>query len=100
MGITKIAYTLIVCIASVFILIYLESILIPFIFAIIIWFLIKEFRQIANKISFIEKHFPNWILNLFGFVIIFGLISIFSKILSSNINQLMDDLPKNLFIIF
>jgi len=94
MGLAKTAYTLIICIASVFILIYLESILIPFVFAVIIWFLIKEFRNISNKITFVNRLFPNWLLNLVAFVIIFGLITVFSKILSSNISQLMNELPK------
>ena len=82
MGLAKTAYTLIICIASVFILIYLESILIPFVFAVIIWFLIKEFRNISNKIALVNRLFPNWLLNLVAFVIIFGLITVFSKILS------------------
>ena len=94
MGLAKTAYTLIICIASVFILIYLESILIPFVFAVIIWFLIKEFRNISNKIALVNRLFPNWLLNLVAFVIIFGLITVFSKILSSNISQLMNELPK------
>ena len=94
MELSKTAYTLIICIASVFILVYLESILIPFVFAFIIWFLIKEFRNISNKITFVNRYFPNWLLNLVAFVIIFGLITVFSKILSSNITQLMNELPK------
>ncbi|MBL4623596.1 MAG: AI-2E family transporter [Flavobacteriales bacterium] len=94
MELNKIAYTLIVCIASVFILIYLESILIPFVFAIIIWFLIKEFRQIANKLTVVNKYLPDLVLNLVAFVLIFGMIAIFSKTLTNNISQLMDELPK------
>lgn len=94
MNLTNIANTLIICIASVFMLIYLEAILIPFVFAVIIWFLIKEFRQFANKVSFIERTIPNWGLNLVAFVLIFGLIGIFSKMLTVNVQLLLEELPK------
>ncbi len=94
MNISRLAYILIVCVASVFILIYLESILIPFVFAVIIWFLIKEFRKLANKIGWVSKYLPNWVLNLLAFSITFGLIAVFSKILATNVEQFQEELPK------
>lgn len=94
MNISRLAYILIVCVASVFILIYLESILIPFVFAVIIWFLIKEFRKLANKIGWVDKYLPNWVLNLLAFSITFGLIAVFSKILATNVEQFQEELPK------
>lgn len=93
MNTSKIANGLIISIAVVIILIYGKNLLIPFVIAVIFWFLIKEIREQLNKIRFIDEKVPNAFLNLFGFASIFAIIGGVVQILASNIQELSESLP-------
>jgi predicted PurR-regulated permease PerM len=82
------AYFFITVIAIVVTLIYGKSLLIPFVFALLLWFLVRKIRQSLDRIKFIRKYLPYWFKNVFtSFVLIF-ILGFVSKILLSNINQL------------
>ena len=51
-------------IASIALLIYGRSLLVPFIFAALLCFIIRRVRLLLNKIPFMVKHIPNWFKNL------------------------------------
>tara|TARA_B100000401_G_C52803760_1_gene720015 strand:+ start:149 stop:1174 length:1026 start_codon:yes stop_codon:yes gene_type:complete len=82
------AYFFIVAISIVTTLIYGKSLLIPFIFALLLWFLSRKLRISLNKIKFINKFLPSWLKNTISSLFILSLLIIISKILSSNINTL------------
>lgn len=90
---SRIANGLLIAFAVVLILIYGKNLLIPFVIALIFWFLIKEIRDLLNKIKFINEKIPNLILNIVGFASIFLIIGGVVKILSVNIQQLSVELP-------
>lgn len=79
--------------ALVAIFIYGKDLIIPFVIALIFWFLIKEIRDAMNHIKFIRRHIPNIVLNIIGFAAIFSIIGGVVKILSVNIQQLSKQLP-------
>ena len=82
------AYFFITIIAIVVTLIYGKTLLIPFVFALLLWFLVRKIRQSLDRIKFIKKYFPYWFKNVFtSFVLIF-ILGFVSKMLLSNINQL------------
>ncbi len=85
---SKVTNTLLISIAVVIILIYGKNLLIPFVLALIFWFLIKEMRYFVKRVKFIKKNVPDMVLNLLGFAVIFLILGGFVKILSSNISQL------------
>jgi AI-2 transport protein TqsA len=85
----KIASTLVICMATVVILIYLKSILVPFVFAVIVWFLIKEVKTLMTKSKFVRKTFPSWLLNLLASIAIFGVISLFTNLLVANAKDMI-----------
>lgn len=89
----KITNTLLISIAVVIILIYGKKLIIPFVLALIFWFLIKEIRNLLNKNKFIKNKIPNLILNLIGFAVIFLILGGVVKILTVNITQLSNSLP-------
>lgn len=93
MKISKLTNALLISIAAVIILIFGKKLLIPFVVALIFWFLIKEIRELLSKVKVIREKIPNIVLNLIGFISIFLIIGGAVKILSINIKQLSTSLP-------
>jgi len=56
-------YSLLATIAIVIILIYGKELLLPFVLAIIVWFLIKVIRNFVKKIPFGKRTLPSWFQN-------------------------------------
>lgn len=84
----KTAYFFIITISIVFILIQGKSILIPFVFALLLWFIVRNIREVLNKINFVEKHFPLWLKNLIPSILLIAVFTFISKLLMININVL------------
>ena len=85
----QLAHTLIICIASVAILIFFKSILVPLIFAIIVWFLIKELQYVFDKVPFIRRTIPLWFKNIVAFVVIIATIALFIMLLTDSIRRVI-----------
>ncbi|PKR81190.1 AI-2E family transporter [Brumimicrobium salinarum] len=79
------AYFFITTIAIVIILIYGKSILIPFVFALLLWFIVRKIRQEFNKVKFINKYFPLWLKNLIPSVLLLIVLSFITKLMMMNI---------------
>ena len=76
----NIAYFFIAAIGIVVTLIFGKALLIPFIFALLLWFIVKEIRAGIDKIRFIEKYVPSWIKSLLTTVVILSILGFISKI--------------------
>jgi len=73
-----------------FALIYGQAIIIPFIIAILIWFIVKKTRNLLDKNHIIEKYVPSWFKTILAsFVIFLGIFTV-GKILSSSIENLAE----------
>ncbi len=90
---SRITNSLLIAFAVVLIFIYGKNLIQPFVIALIFWFLIKEIRDVLNKVKFIDEKIPNTILNILGFAVIFAIIGGVAKILALNIQQLSAELP-------
>ncbi len=90
---SRITNSLLIAFAFVLIFIYGKNLIQPFFVALIFWFLIKEIRDLLNKVKFIDEKIPNTILNIVGFAAIFAIIGGVAKILAVNIQQLSAELP-------
>jgi len=90
---SRITNSLLIGFAVVLIFIYGKNLILPFVVALIFWFLIKEIRDVLNKIKFIDEKIPNTVLNIIGFAAIFAIIGGVAKILTLNIQQLSAELP-------
>jgi predicted PurR-regulated permease PerM len=84
------AYFFITTIAIVITLIFGQSLLVPFIFALILWFLVRKIRHLLDKVNFIEKYLPTWFKNLITSLIMLSILGFVSKVLLSNINSLAE----------
>lgn len=87
------AYFFITVIAIVITLIYGRSLIIPFIFALLLWFLVRKIRHLINKSSLIKNKIPAWIKNITISALMIAILGFVSKILVSNINNLAQSYP-------
>ena len=87
------AYFFITVIAIVITLIYGQSLLQPFIFAMLLWFIVRKIRQGLNKVKFIRKYFPTWFKSLIPSIILITVFAFISKLLMTNINSLAKSYP-------
>lgn len=88
------AYFFITAIAIVITLIYGRSLLIPFIFALLLWFLVRKIRHLINKSNFIKNKVPGWLKNITISFLMIMVLGFISKILVTNINNLAQSYPQ------
>ncbi|CAG5077172.1 AI-2E family transporter [Parvicella tangerina] len=90
----KTAYTLIILIAIVVTLSFGQSLIIPFVFALLLWFIVRMMRIQFDKIPFVKKRFPSWLKNLVPSLIILVILGVASKVISTNIQDLAESYEK------
>lgn len=93
MSISKMAYTLLTLICTVVILVYSQDLIIPFIIALIVWFLIKGIRNTLRKIPFVRKKFPGWLQTTISVLFLNGVFFVLVDMLIINIKELSKSLP-------
>ncbi|MCG8183263.1 AI-2E family transporter [Tenacibaculum piscium] len=71
-----------------------KGILIPFIFALIFWFLTREIRKTIYKIPFAKKFIPIWLSNILVFTMIIISFSFISEIITNSIMNLSSSYSK------
>jgi predicted PurR-regulated permease PerM len=79
---------LLLTIAIVVILIYGQNLLVPFIIAVLVWFLVSKVRSVLDLIPFFRHRVPMWIKSLITSVVIFSILGFLSSVLSHSINNL------------
>ena len=87
------AYFCIVLVTIVLALIYGQNLLVPFILALLLWFIMHSLKGMLNKIPFVKKYFPSWLVTILSTGIIVSALLILFNILSNNIQQLAQALP-------
>ncbi|XOV67425.1 MAG: AI-2E family transporter [Fluviicola sp.] len=88
MKLQNVAYSLIITALVVLLLIVAEPILVPFVIAVLIWFVVKKTRNLIDKIGFFKRYIPRWIKTLMASIVIFvGLVSV-ARLLIYNIESL------------
>ena len=93
MKISHLSSLFIILIALVITLIYGQSLIIPFVLAVLIWFIIKELREIMQGIPFIKEKAPSWLLSVLAFLGIGVVLAAISNLLGQNIQNLSKSLP-------
>jgi predicted PurR-regulated permease PerM len=69
-------------------LVYAKPIMIPFVIALLIWFVVKKTRNMIDKIGFVNRFIPQWIKTLAASFVIFALLLSIGRMLTSNIEEL------------
>lgn len=89
---TKKIYIFLVVITTVVVLIYAQSIIIPFILAILFWFLIRVIKKILSRIKFIGK-LPTWLLSVVSSLLLLSILVFVVEMITQNIQTLSQTLP-------
>jgi predicted PurR-regulated permease PerM len=84
----NIAYFFISAIAIVVVLSFGQTLLIPFVFALLLWFAARKIKSFMDRVGFIKNKFPGWAKNLLTSIIIITVFFYASKVISSSINSL------------
>lgn len=93
MNLSKVAYTLLILICTVIILIYTQELVIPFVIALIVWFLIKGIKNTLRRIPFVRKKIPGWVQGAIALLFMSGAFTLMVDMLVRNIQQLSKSLP-------
>jgi AI-2 transport protein TqsA len=88
MNLKNTASFFVTAIAIVITLIYGQSLLIPFIFAVLLWFIIRKLKSILDKLSFVKQRVPSWLKSLVSATFVLAVLNVASKILLSSISSL------------
>ncbi|MEN8928832.1 MAG: AI-2E family transporter [Flavobacteriales bacterium] len=94
MKLQKIAGILFIIFLVVLILIKAQSIILPLILAIILWFLIKEFREFMDKSHWIKTKIKKWVKTIVATVFLILILGLVTSLLIQNANKLSGALPK------
>jgi len=92
MDYAKKIYIFLLLITVVVVLIYGQSIIIPFILAILFWFLIRVIKKLLSKIKYIKK-WPMWLLTIISSVVLLSFLVLAVQMITKNIQQLSNTLP-------
>ena len=72
-------------------LILAKSILIPFVYGLVLWFLSRYFKNLLHKIPLLKSKVPNWLINAVVFALVFFGLSLISGMISRNISSLLEN---------
>lgn len=85
-------YIFLIVIAVLVVCIYAQSIILPFILAILFWFLIRVIKKLVVKVKFIGR-FPKWLITVFATLVLIGFLVLAVTMISKNIKLLSATLP-------
>lgn len=88
MNLRNTAYFFITSISIVVTLSFGQNLMVPFVFAVLLWFIVRELKALLNRIPFVAKRFPSWLKTLITSVIILGTLGAISRIITSSIQKL------------
>lgn len=89
---SKKIYIFLIIVTTVVVFIYAQSIILPFVLAILFWFLIRVIKKLLLKVKFIQ-HFPRWLITLFSTLLLIGFMVLTITMISNNISELSKTLP-------
>lgn len=94
MNSSNITTGILIVFASVIALIFGKVILAPFLFALLVYFLIRAIRRVIDLQVFIRNHVPSWLKNIVAASIIYSLLGVMIKVLIVNSEQLVQAIIK------
>lgn len=87
----KLAYTCIGIGGLIALLILSQSILIPLVYGLVLWFISRHLKKVVHTVPILEKYLPSWVLNTFVFALVFIGVSLISGLISANISALLEN---------
>ncbi len=94
MNLQRITLSALLATILVLVLVYGQTFILPFVYAVFIWFIIKEIREVIQLNSWIKKHIPSGVLSAVALLFIMGILALVSSMLTNNIKTLSKSMPK------
>lgn len=92
---TRIAALFIILALSVVCLVLGKQLIIPFIFALLIWLLMRKFRDVLDKIPVIAKWIPRWVKTILSAALFIGIFIFLGSVLEKNLLTLIESIEKH-----
>lgn len=89
---SKKIFILLALVVTVLVLIYAQSIIVPFILAVLFWFIIRVIKKLLYKIKFVRK-IPNWLISIFSTLVLLSFLVLIVSMVTNNIQQLSEAMP-------
>ncbi len=89
-SLARAAYLLLTIVCTTIILVYSEEYIIPFILALIVWFIIHELRENIQQIPWMRDNCPMWLQSTIGFVVINLVIFLIIELLLVSMGNLLE----------
>ncbi len=89
---SKKIYIFLIVITIVVVLIYAQSIIIPFILAILFWVIIRVIKKILSRVAFFRR-LPRWVLTSISAVLLLSFLVFAVEMISANIQHISRTLP-------
>lgn len=90
---SKKIYVLLLVVASVLLLKYAQSIILPFILALLSWYVIRVIKRQLQKIKFADR-LPDWFFTVVSTLLLMSLLLGIFTLITKNIQQLTATLPE------
>ncbi len=84
----KIAYGVIAIGGTIALLVLGKSFLIPFVYGIVLCFIMYQIKNLVKKVPPFGKKIPGWVLNITVFAVVFAALTFMSKLIVNNIAEL------------
>lgn len=94
LNLNKFASTTIIVAGIILLLVFGKDLIIPFVLALLVWFVIKGINDALCRINWIKQNLNYNILTLISSAIIVLLLMVFGKMLAANINNIITEIPK------
>ena len=85
-------YLLLIIAGTLMVMIYAQSIILPFIIAVLFWFMIRIIKKLLLRIKFADR-LPGWFQTIISTLILLGIAVVVVSLLTVNIQQLSSALP-------
>ncbi len=94
MNLRNTAYFFIVAISIVVVLTFGQDLIVPFVFAVLLWFIVRELKALLNKVKFMREQFPSWTKTLITSLFILIVLGIISRVVTMSIQTLAQSYDK------
>ena len=92
LDVRNVPHIVITLLGTAIILIYSKEYAIPFIIALLVWFIIHELRENIQQVPWLKKNCPIWLQSMIGFIIINAALFLVFQLLIVSMSDLLESI--------
>lgn len=94
MRISKLASWVIIMTGIIALLVYGKNLLIPFVIAWLVWYIIVSLSRSISRLSFAKRYFPNWLNLTISTFFIIGIMVFVGELIANSASAMANTIPK------